>query len=64
MGIVLAGGVLAATATATPSMDQVHLRPAATSVDHAPFCDVPEGPELTGGPGATVISFTLLPPGC
>lgn len=64
VGIVLAGGVLAANATASPMVDHVHLRPAATSVDHAPFCDVPDAPALVGGPGVTVITFTLLPPGC
>ena len=64
VGIVLAGGVLAANATAAPAVDHVHLRPVSTSVDHAPFCDVPDAPQLTAGPGATAVTFTLLPPGC
>lgn len=64
VGVVLAGGVLAATATATPAVDHVHLRAVSTSADHAPFCDVPDAPPVVSGPGSTAITFTLLPPGC
>ena len=64
VGFVLAGGVWAATATAAPMADQVHLSPAATSVDHAPFCDMPDAPALAGGPGGTAVTFTILPRGC
>lgn len=60
----LAGGVLVASATATPAMDHVHLQPASTSVDHAPFCDVPDAPALVSGRGGTAVSFTVLPRGC
>ena len=64
VSIALAGGVLAASATAAPAADHVHLRPVSTSADHAPFCDVPDAPAAVTGPGATVVTFTLLPPGC
>lgn len=62
---VLAGGVVAATATAAPAEDTVELRPASTSADHAPFCDVP-GSTLSASPpaGGTLVTFTLVPPGC
>ena len=64
VGFVLAGGVWAATATAAPTVDHVQLSPAATSVDHAPFCDMPDAPVLASGPGATAVTFTILPRGC
>lgn len=63
-GIALAGGLWAATATAATS-DVTPLSPAPTSVDHTPFCDVPDAPAVTAaGAGATVVSFTILPRGC
>ena len=49
VGFVLAGGVWVATATAAPMVDRVHLSPAATSVDHVPFCDMPDAPTLASG---------------
>jgi hypothetical protein len=63
--LVLAGGVAAAGAMASPADDAVHLEPASTSVDHAPFCTVPAS-TLTATPtaGGTLVTFTLLPPGC
>lgn len=64
VGIVLAGSVLAASAAAAPGSSTVHLRPAATSVDHAPSCDLPDAPVLDVGPGATGVTFTILPAGC
>ena len=64
VGTILAGGVLAATATASPSVDHVHLRPVSTSADHAPFCDVPDAPAVAATAGGTAVTFTLLPPGC
>lgn len=63
-GIVFAGGVLAANATAAPSVDHVHLRPASTSAEHVPDCDVPDVAPLAAGPGSVVVTFTVLPPGC
>ena len=64
-GLVLAGGLWAATTTAAPMSDHVHLAPAPTSVDHAPFCTVPDAPgRVTAGPGQTLVTFTVLPAGC
>ncbi|HEX4906243.1 MAG TPA: hypothetical protein VFU93_12385 [Acidimicrobiales bacterium] len=64
VGIVLAGGLLAANATAAPTAEQVHLRPASTTIDSTVRCDVPEVPPSSGGPGAVVVTFTVLPAGC
>jgi hypothetical protein len=64
--LVLAGGVVAAGAAASATPDaRVHLTPASTSIDHAPFCAVP-GSSLTATPtaGGTLVTFTLVPPGC
>lgn len=66
VGLTLAGGLWTATATASPAEDVVPMRPAATSVDHASFCDVPapEAPAQDAGAGGIVVSFTVLAPGC
>ena len=64
VGMILAGGVWAASATASPAVDHVPMRPAATSVDHEPFCDIPEAPVHDAGAGGTAITFTILPRGC
>jgi hypothetical protein len=62
---VLAGGVLAAAATAAPATEPTHLRPASTSTDVAPACDLPGASSLAGVPaGGTLVTFTLVPPGC
>jgi hypothetical protein len=64
--LLLAGGVVAAGATAAPANTVVvHLSPAATSIDHAPFCELPSS-TLTAAPtaGGTLVTFTLVPPGC
>jgi hypothetical protein len=64
---VLAGGVVAAAATASPADDPTHLTPASssTSTDHAPACAVPGASPLAGVPvGGTLVTFTLVPPGC
>ena len=50
VGFVLAGGVWAATA--------------ATSVDHPPFCDMPDAPGVAAAQGGTAVTFTILPRGC
>ena len=67
VGIALAGGVLSASATAAPTVDHVHLRPASTSLDVAWRCDVPDAPDApaaASGAGAVSVTFTVLPPGC
>ena len=64
VGIALAGGVLAANATAASTVDQVHLRPVSTTIDSTVRCDVPELPPSAGGPGGVVVTFIVLPAGC
>ncbi len=63
VALVLAGGLWVATASATTN-DAEHLAPAATSTDHAPFCDVPDAPAVAATAGGTAVSFRLLPDGC
>lgn len=64
--LVLAGGVVAAGASASAAPPAtVHLPPAATSVDHPPFCDLPTSTlSATPAAGGTLVTFTLVPPGC
>ena len=64
VGFVLAGGAWAATAAAAPNAEHVHLAPAATSVDHPPFCDMPDAPGVAAAQGGTAVTFTILPRGC
>ena len=67
LGLVLTVGVWTVGATATAATnDVVHMAPAPTSVDRVPGrCDVPPAPEIANPtPGATVITFTILPRGC
>ena len=66
--VVLAGGIgaVAASAATGSAPDAVHLDPAATSVDHDPFCTEPGTSSLTATPtaGGTLVTFTLVAPGC
>jgi hypothetical protein len=67
LGIVLSVGVWTASATAaTGGSSTVPQSPAPTSVDHvAVSCAVPPPPVVENpAPGATVLSFTILPRGC
>jgi hypothetical protein len=62
---VLAGGLVAAGATAATTSDPAHLPPAPTSTDHVASCDVPGAPMLATAPaGGTLVTFTIVPPGC
>ena len=64
-GIILAGGLYSATATAA-TRDVTHMLPAPTSVDRsAVSCVVPPAPVIADPvPGSTVITFTILPRSC
>jgi hypothetical protein len=63
--VLAGGGAWAAAATAAADPTVVQLAPAPTSVDHAPFCSVPDAARMSlTSPGGTAVTFTLVPPGC